>query len=730
MLRIEEMHCTCMTAEVRVTTAEDKRRITTIAPMNALKSLFASLLCLTGFCLVCSSPAYSQKAAPYAPVNSEDDDYAISFRSVGTTTEAWFTTSSGMPDKRSRHMMILSSSSGSGKAATAAAAPVNVEEGQKLPLNGCASFSACNPNYGVMISNRPVNGKTRGNDLYEIQYDTKGWTATRLDALCSDAWDDTPCLSPDGALLYFASDRNSPYSRNTDIFVSTRNGNSWSTPELVKQISTAAHSEQTPYAARDGYLYYASNQTKNGDYDVWRARYDAKSGQIISSPEPVPFEGVNAEDSDEGHPCFSPGGSWFFFSSNRSEKRDYDIYSIKTAASSDTLAIRVMQRSRQFDRQTNAPEDIVQAFAMGNVQIQDLATRKALQMSTNAAGELMVVSNKDVRDPLFDMSLHTLAIEAQVSDKRFISSRDTVIYDGFCQAKKEHTLMVWDTAAYYIPECVQDFPVKNVRFFVTGYWCPTTEAYTRYLNCSCIIACDTCNKIDDAKQPSLNCGPDDELYRYSLVKARVDVARKEGSACINTHEAKSKGHEYAMEVDSAIVRIAESMRSALQIACIQREVAKGKKVTVQITGWTDPRPLDESCTFTGKTIDFSKNFVKLNMDDSPYIVGDSLPGNGKVRFSRSKAGGNYLLSQLRAYYTAIMFDKIWDESVSEYREMKSHGNLEVVALGKAVSQENRDFSERRSVEIRVTVPISEKEMVRGVIPDPGQRVILCDTPCK
>src|SRR5262249_6438012 len=140
--------------------------------------------------------------------------------------------------------------------------------------------------------------------------------------------------------------------------------------------------------------------------------------------------------------------------------------------------------------------------------------------------------------------------------------------------------------------------------------------------------------------------------------------------------------------------------------------------------------LDNACTYTGKTIDFSKGFVKLDQTDSPYIVNDTLLGGGRVKFGRSKAGGNYLLSQLRAFYTSVMFDRIWEDEVAEYRSMKRAGKLEVVAVGRAVSQENRDYSERRSVEIQVSVPVGDKEIVRGLIPDPGQMVKICEQPCK
>lgn len=75
---------------------------------------------------------------------------------------------------------------------------------------------------------------------------------------------------------------------------------------------------------------------------------------------------------------------------------------------------------------------------------------------------------------------------------------------------------------------------------------------------------------------------------------------------------------------------------------MQRAAAEGKRVTVTVTGWTDPRPLDPSCLYTGPTIPTHYGVVRLDTRDSPYISGDSLVGGGRIAFIRSKAGGNYL----------------------------------------------------------------------------------------
>ena len=303
------------------------------------------------------------------------------------------------------------------------------------------------------------------------------------------------------------------------------------------------------------------------------------------------------------------------------------------------------------------------------------------------------------------------------------------MFDAHCGKTLQHRLVIYDTAVWHIPECVQEFPVKNVRFFVTGYWCPTTVKYQQYLTCTSIFTTEDCLVVAH-EEPTLPCNKN-EMFTYSMkYEAPKAIAnRRPGSACINIGEARSKGPEYATEVDKAIDRIAESMTSALRIPCVLREVAKGKPVTVEVTGWTDPRALNTTCTYTGPDIDLNNRFVELDTKESPYIKDGVIPGDGSVKFSQSGAGGNYLLSQLRAFYASEMLDKTWEASVPEYRELKAKGLLKVKAIGRAVSQDNIDNSQRRSVEVRISVPLSPQELVRGVIPDPGALIVLCAGEC-
>lgn len=653
-----------------------------------------NFLCVAVLAAVSWLPAVAQQN----PINSPSDDYAASFRVTPNGAELWFTTGQDAPNGRSRIVKsVRCSPSGFGAPEPIAAAAINAVSqqggaGGAIILNGASTFAACNGKYGVIASNREVNGRSFGNDLYEIRYVDNDWVAVRADSLCSPFWDDTPSLSPDGTVLYFASDRLAPGSQRPDIFYSVRRGSSWSAPVYVHELNTSA-AEESPYIAEDGYLYYSTNV--GGDYNIWRVRLDPATWRPSGTPTRLNLPGVNESGSDETHPLFSPGGNWFLFSSNRGKngRKDFDIYWVRMPEGEQEVTLDVRLRTR------NATSGIATA-----VFARDAATG---QTRTEHSGEDGSLSLRFPRtygsDPGADATMRAVVLSAESPSPAFVSSVDTILFSTLCSGALQHTLFLWDTATYRTPDCRQEFPIYQVRFFVTGYWCPTTERFRGYAPCASLFTDAGC------VQPP--CG-DNTLYDYVIEQ------KPKYPDCIRYEEFEQRGDEFAREVDSAFILLREAMRSAFGIPCLAGAIRSGKKVKVEVIGTTDPRAYKADCRYSGQTIDFSQSFVQIEESRKPFFT------NGMPMKSLDPTG-NQLLSDLRAYNAAVMLDSIWTESIAEYRSLKRGGQIEVQAFGESISTEETSYERQRSIRVRITLPEEEGGTIAGLTPDPGRRVVLC-----
>jgi len=134
----------------------------------------------------------------------------------------------------------------------------------------------------------------------------------------------TPCFSPDGRYLYFASDMPGGYGE-ADIFRSElKDDGSWGDPENLGPVVNSAGSEVCPFIAENGDLYYSSDGFEGmGAKDVYMTR-------IIKGEWIAPImldEPINSRFDDFGlitNGDFTEG----YFSSNR--KRTDDIYTFET----------------------------------------------------------------------------------------------------------------------------------------------------------------------------------------------------------------------------------------------------------------------------------------------------------------------------------------------------------------------------------------------------------------
>jgi Tol biopolymer transport system component len=126
-----------------------------------------------------------------------------------------------------------------------------------------------------------------------------------------------PALSPDGASLFFASDRPMPGAEpaaagrsDLNIWVVERREGGWSEPRPLGPTVNTTAEDLSPSVAADGTLYFASTRPGGrGGLDLWRARAAAGgSGPAENLGE------LNSAGPD-GAPAVAPDQSFLVFAS-------------------------------------------------------------------------------------------------------------------------------------------------------------------------------------------------------------------------------------------------------------------------------------------------------------------------------------------------------------------------------------------------------------------------------
>ncbi len=612
---------------------------------------------------------------PLEPVNTKRQEYGSVLRYTSNGAEIWYTATNGGDASRSRQLMRARWNASGIETPEPADAPLNgpASTRDSIPLDGSPAFG-CDPDYMVFVTNRLVEGKSHGNDLYEARYDGSAWHVTRLDAVCSNYWDDTPALSWDGSTLYFTSDRRKPNQGLSDIYVSTRTSGGWNEPRRLTGLTSDPDrfAVETPFYARDGFLYYSSNETSEHNFAIRRVHVDSSTKMPDGTPDSVNVLGLNLPFSDAGHPWVSPGGHWLIFSSNRDTagKKDFDIYvtSYPNNPKQATLNLSVVERTHAYDSVNQRWIDVLLSEP-SRVFCPPLTSPSL----TNDQGKVtLAIPHPYSKSPIDDLPFVSIYLRAETvrPTPNLISSSDRLIVDASSSSDYSYTLYLWDTAVYYSHECNTDFRVRDIPFFVRGYWCPTTLRYGKCLSCASVFLDSSCIRIEDPK-PQLPCKPSDDLRVYQLDyrAPTVEVRQPEG-LCINHEEWHDSSASYAKRVDSVLNLYIEEMKSVFskEVWCVERAIERGDTVRIEVIGWTDPGSLLEDCLYTGSNIDLNDNSILLtDMGEKKYIQNGTIHhGVNFLKTSKLGTGGNELLADLRAYYTARLLDSLWSVKIPRY----------------------------------------------------------------
>ncbi len=305
------------------------------------------------------TPGFEHRVDFVSGINSPDDELGLAFADSGLLMTAG-----------EANVQTLYGASVVSVTSLKPAAPVVGE--------GLVTMGALSKRAGTTVLAGVAIGAQAGDaDLYQCS--VAGTTIKGLQKINAPIslpmyWDSQPALSPQGDVLFFASDRPGGYG-GTDIWYTVRSSNSWTNPVNCGPDINSSCDELTPFVANDGtrLLFSSAGHETVGGYDVFIADIPADfykkapSGQIAFSAVRNAGTPINTK-ADELFPC-SPAqfDTLLYFSSNRPASNDikaeetggFDLYVLHTVkpvnggiARAETPKQSTEKQSRQASRKT------------------------------------------------------------------------------------------------------------------------------------------------------------------------------------------------------------------------------------------------------------------------------------------------------------------------------------------------------------------------------------------
>ncbi|EMR01515.1 OmpA family protein [Cesiribacter andamanensis] len=234
-------------------------------------------------------------------------------------------------------------------------------------------------------SENSTAGKGKKLALYEAERaaDGKSWINLRPLPFNSNAYSVAhPSISPQGDVLYFASDMPGGYGL-TDLYVSRRVNGSWTTPQNLGPRVNTEGNELFPYLHQNT-LYFASNGLGGlGGLDIFQLSlsHEGDTPRNMGVPLNSPRDdfGFIINDQQTG-----------YFSTNRLNEHKDDLYWVKllnaTPEASPHLSVVAAPHSAQLrgvlvERQTGKP------LTDASVYVLNEATGEELTLRTNEQGQ-------------------------------------------------------------------------------------------------------------------------------------------------------------------------------------------------------------------------------------------------------------------------------------------------------------------------------------------------------
>lgn len=185
---------------------------------------------------------------------------------------------------------------------------------------GVASLSADGRTMYFTYS-KPINGQDLGAKIYISQRASGEWGEAQEVKLFKDSSITVghPSINMTGDTLYFVSDAPGGYG-GKDIYMAISNGSEWEDIRNLGPSINTSEDEMFPFIRQDGRLYFSSRgHIGYGGLDLYYALPKDTTWELFNMGAPF-----NSNGDDFGI-CFQGTTENGFFSSNRGQKKGYDL---------------------------------------------------------------------------------------------------------------------------------------------------------------------------------------------------------------------------------------------------------------------------------------------------------------------------------------------------------------------------------------------------------------------
>lgn len=255
-------------------------------------------------------------------------------------------------------------------------------------------------------------------------------------------WEAHPTLSNDGKILVFASNRPNGYG-GSDLYISYKDGNSWSNPENLGPKINTERNELSPYliTGKKDILFYSTEDSQN-ELNIY---YNFLMGKNKWGSKRLIENNVNTQ-FNEAFPCITEDLETIYFCSDRPGGcGGYDLYKAPLKIEDECNGIK----GKILDKNTGEP-----ILANANVVIRDNAEI------------LNRVKSKVPNNEYFIEELCIGKYNFEISAAGYFPL-DTMINVNFQDEYLTHYLTAKPPLE---PKKVFDLREYNIPFFVTGYY--------------------------------------------------------------------------------------------------------------------------------------------------------------------------------------------------------------------------------------------------------------------